>query len=180
MSGTEQIPVAKCPNCGYVYGDDLDYHFPNPSECQICGEETENTTVADEETVRSLAEGGLRADGGTLKGDTEHLEQSIPWEWHAVDGGDRTFIVRNVPEGTAELYVVSAVSRNVRTFARADAAIYDGKVVSTHYDEKLRTVEFQHDYAGNVGRHSVGEWLDEPAVRLKRLPEADLSEVFDL
>jgi hypothetical protein len=112
--------------------------------------------------------------------DTSHLEQSIPKEWHAVDGGDRTIIVRDVPEGTAELYVVSAVSRNVRTFARADAAIYDGNVVSTHYDEQVRTVEFQHDYAGNVGRRSVGEWLDEPAVRLKRLPEADLSEVFEL
>ena len=117
-------------------------------------------------------------DGSTSG--TEHLEQSLPEEWHAVDGGDRTFIVRDVPEGTAELFVVSAVSRNVRTFARADAAIYDGNVASTHYDEQMRTVEFQHDYAGNIGRRSVGEWLDEPAIRLKRLPKAGLSEVFEL
>jgi len=52
--GDEQIPVAKCPNCGYVYGDDLNYRFPNPSVCS-CGAETENTTVANPETVRSLA-----------------------------------------------------------------------------------------------------------------------------
>jgi len=88
MSGTEQIPVAKCPNCGYVYGDDLDYHFPNPSECQICGEETENTTVADEETVRSLAEGGLRADGGTVEDETERCPECgryPPEEGHKLD-----------------------------------------------------------------------------------------------
>lgn len=68
---TDQIAVAKCPNCGYVYGDDLDYRFPNPSECLKCGAETENTTVADPETVRSLADGGLRPDGGTVEADTE-------------------------------------------------------------------------------------------------------------
>lgn len=66
-SGTERVAVAKCPNCGYVYGDDLDYRFPNPSECLECGAETENTTVADPETVRSLADDGLRADGGTVE-----------------------------------------------------------------------------------------------------------------
>ena len=52
--GSERVPVAKCPNCGYIYGDDLDYRFPNASLCS-CGAETENTTVADAETVRSLA-----------------------------------------------------------------------------------------------------------------------------
>ncbi len=66
LSGTDQIPVAKCPNCGYVYGDDLEYRFPNPSVC-ACGEETETTTVADPETVRSLADDGLRADGGHIE-----------------------------------------------------------------------------------------------------------------
>jgi uncharacterized OB-fold protein len=49
------VPVAKCLNCGYVYGDDLEYRFPNPSVCENCGEKTENTTVADPETVRDLA-----------------------------------------------------------------------------------------------------------------------------
>lgn len=53
-SDTEQIPVGKCPDCGYVYGDDLEYRFPNPSICS-CGAETESTTVADADTVRSLA-----------------------------------------------------------------------------------------------------------------------------
>lgn len=110
---------------------------------------------------------------------TAHTDQSIPIEWHSVGFGDNTFVVRDVPEGSAELYVVSARSRNVRTFAKADAALYEGKVVSTHYDEDLRTVVFQHDYAGRVGRHGVDEWLEEPAIRLKKLPNGsgDIREV---
>lgn len=56
------IAVGKCPNCGYIYGDDLDYRFPEPSKCDGCGEELENTTVADEETVRDLADGKLPGD----------------------------------------------------------------------------------------------------------------------
>lgn len=62
-SGAGQtISVGKCPNCGYVCGDDLDYRFPNPSECRVCGEETEKTTVTSEETVRSLTEDGTDHD----------------------------------------------------------------------------------------------------------------------
>lgn len=112
---------------------------------------------------------------GTL---STHLDQSFPKEWHAIDGGDQTFVVRDVPEGTAEMYVASTKSRNVRTFARADAVLFDGKLVRPHYDEQTRTVEFQHDYAGRIARRSVAEWLDDPAVRLKKLPKADPTEVF--
>lgn len=61
--GTERITVAKCPNCGYVYGDDLEYRFPEPSVCS-CGTETEKTTVANAETVRSLNSEEARSDGG--------------------------------------------------------------------------------------------------------------------
>lgn len=50
------MPVGKCPNCGYVYGDDLDYRFPNPSACS-CGRELTNTTIAEADTVRELASG---------------------------------------------------------------------------------------------------------------------------
>jgi uncharacterized OB-fold protein len=64
MSETQKVAVAKCPNCGYVYGDDLEYRFPEPSVCS-CGTETDNTTVANIDTVRSLAadqgNGGDRA-----------------------------------------------------------------------------------------------------------------------
>jgi len=54
--GTGRIPVAKCPDCGYVFGEDLEFKFPEPSVCS-CGAETENTTVADADTVQSLAAG---------------------------------------------------------------------------------------------------------------------------
>jgi len=71
---TDRIAVAKCGNCGYVYGEDLDYRFPNPSRCLVCDEKTENTTTADAETVCDLAENGLRADGGQVTNGTEHEE----------------------------------------------------------------------------------------------------------
>lgn len=57
---SSRVPVGKCESCGYVAGDDLDYRFPNPSLCR-CGNELENTTVADAETVESLTEEGFRA-----------------------------------------------------------------------------------------------------------------------
>ena len=110
-------------------------------------------------------------------GGTEHIKQSIPHEWRSVGIDDRTLIVRDVPEGTVECFVISTTTRNVRSFARADAVLYEGKVVEPYYDEDIRCVEFVHDFAGTVGRHSVTEWLEEPAVRLKRLPSADLTEV---
>lgn len=56
---SSRVPVGKCLDCGYVAGDDLDYQFPNPSVCQ-CGNELENTTVADAETVESLTTEGLK------------------------------------------------------------------------------------------------------------------------
>jgi len=70
-TGVDEIAVGKCSNCGYIYGDDLDYRFPEPSECQHCGQSTKKTAVADEETVRSLAKDGLRPDDGTVAGDAE-------------------------------------------------------------------------------------------------------------
>lgn len=103
---------------------------------------------------------------------SEHIDQSIPYEWHAVDLGDRTAIVRSVPEGTAEMYLVSARSRNVRMLAQADAVLYEGNVTEPVYDADAKSVEFIHDYAGRVGFHLTDEWLDDPAVRLKRLPTA--------
>lgn len=33
--------VGKCPNCGYVYGDQVKLNFPNESECLGCGSELE-------------------------------------------------------------------------------------------------------------------------------------------
>jgi hypothetical protein len=101
--------------------------------------------------------------------ETKHIDQSPPYEWHAMAFDGRTFIVRDQPEGTAQLYVVSAASRNVRTFAKADAALYEGNVVWTHYNDDVGTVEFVHDYAGTVGKHGIESWFDEPAIRLKKI-----------
>lgn len=99
----------------------------------------------------------------------KHVDQGLPIEWHAYEYGDRVFVARDAPESTVELYVVSASSRNVRTFAKANGAIYEGKVVRPYYDPDTGFVDFVHDFAGTVDSYHVEEWLDEPAVRLSKL-----------
>lgn len=108
-----------------------------------------------------------------------HVDQSPPFEWSAWDGGDRTYIAWDKPERAgAEMFVVSAKTRNVRDLARADAVLYEGNLVFTRFDEDLRCVEFNHDYAGHMGRHHTEEWLDEPAVRLAKLPHVTGEELI--
>jgi hypothetical protein len=102
--------------------------------------------------------------------DSSHLEQSVPYEWTWTAVGGQDLIVHDVPEGLIEAYVVSAVSRNVRIFAGADAVLWDGSVVDAVYEPEYNTVRFQHAYAGRKGRRCVSEWLDEPAARLSKLP----------
>lgn len=110
--------------------------------------------------------------------ENQHVDQKVPLTWNAVEFGDHTLVIHDPAENGATAYVVSTISRNVRTFARADAALYEGKVVEPVYDEDTRTVEFYHNYAGRVGRASVAEFFEEPAVRLKRLPGLPDEEVL--
>lgn len=98
-----------------------------------------------------------------------HGEQSIPLEWGVARWGDERFVVRDVPEGMAELYRIQRQSDNPRALIRADAVIYNGMVVTAEYDEDLKAVQFYHDYAGRRGRVPVDEPIDEPAFMLKSL-----------
>lgn len=43
--------VGRCPNCGIVTGDELDYRFPNPCECNRCGSQLEKTMIASAEVI---------------------------------------------------------------------------------------------------------------------------------
>lgn len=98
-----------------------------------------------------------------------HLEQGLPKEWSKFGHAGHVYIARDVPEGVTALYVVSARSHNVRTFAKADAAIYDGTVCRTYYHEERGAVEFTHDYAATIAEHHITDWLEHPAIRLKTL-----------
>jgi hypothetical protein len=71
MIPDDQIPVAYCHECGYIWGDDLEYNFPNPSVCD-CGNETDRTTVAQEEMVRSLADDGPAPERSRRRVDDEN------------------------------------------------------------------------------------------------------------
>lgn len=110
-----------------------------------------------------------------------HVQQSMPRDWDTFKWGETTFVVYEVPEGPGvELYIPVAVTRNIRNLARADAVLYEGNLVRPHFDDTICNVEFCHDYAGTVGRHAASEWLDEPVVRLSKLPHADPQELIGL
>lgn len=103
---------------------------------------------------------------------SSHVQEGVPCEWkHWKIGGER-FIAHDVPEGSIRLYRVTITSRNVRVFASADTALYDGYVVNPHYHEPTNSVDFVHIYAGTKATHPVEEWLDEPAVKLEKIPPA--------
>lgn len=108
---------------------------------------------------------------------SKHTDQSLPYEWRAVEFGGNKLVVRSIPEGTAEAFVVTAETINVRSLAQADAVLYEGNVVEPDYDEDIHAVVFYHDWAGKVGSHRCEEFLDEPAVRLKRLEDVSLGGV---
>lgn len=131
----------------------------------------------------SGTEHGSSGDG-TQRGQSEkgtvHVDQSLPTEWLYYDLGGREMIIRDVPEGTVQCYVVSATTRNVRSLANADAVIYDGTVVNPHYDEDIRCVEFCHDFGGVIDRRSVTEWLDQPAVRLTWVEASNAEEIVNV
>ena len=109
---------------------------------------------------------------------TPHVDQSIPMDWAAFERGADTFVAYDVPERPGvDLFVVSTLTPDVRSLAKADAVLYEGNLVRPHWDEDLRIVKFFHDYAGRMGKHPVDEILDDPAVRLEHLPKVDLAEV---
>ena len=106
-------------------------------------------------------------------------QQGPPYDWLPFRSGDRTFVAYDVPEGLVELYVVSGASRNVRTFAGADAAIYNGELVGAYFDEDLRRIDFCHTWAGTIDSLHVDEWLDHPAIRLQKLPSSGLNALTE-
>lgn len=48
------IPVGICPNHGIVFGNDVEYNFPTPSECSECGEELPTTKMVNKTQVAAL------------------------------------------------------------------------------------------------------------------------------
>lgn len=125
------------------------------------------------DTARETGAGNSQTNSESADGPNHHLVQNYIREWHSWDVAGEQLIGYDVPEGTVRLYRVVSASRNVRAFASADAALYDGSVVDTFYDEQTKTIEFIHEYAGRKGSHRVTEWLDEPALRLERLSPGD-------
>lgn len=47
--------VGKCPEDGVIMGSEIDYRFPNPCACDLCGDELEKVVIATEEEIQSYA-----------------------------------------------------------------------------------------------------------------------------
>lgn len=105
--------------------------------------------------------------------DNPHLEESVPREWMAYEIEGEQLIAHDRPEAVVALYRVLGPSRIIRSFASADAALYNGHVVNTYYDNDIKTVEFVHEYAGRTGSHRVDEYLSHPALKLEKLPASN-------
>lgn len=156
------IPVAKCPNCGYIYGDDLDYRFPSPSVCLKCDEETENTTMGDRETVESLAgEKEVATDGGEPQETwMEHYgRQSHP-------DGDRCDL--EYCEGCGLAFTTTELGHYVDS-------------VDVGGDAEGGTAQVFRQEADRLGREwlgfeeeDVGAWCDSCSDRLQRKRSAEL------
>lgn len=98
-----------------------------------------------------------------------HADQNPPYEWRAVEHNGQTFVAWDQPEGIAQLFVVTGQTKNVRALVSTNHVLYDGNIVQTHYDDKLHRVAFSHEFAGNVARHQITDWLDKPVIQLKKI-----------
>lgn len=51
-SGSEQkLPAGICPEHGTIAGDAVQFNFPNPASCSICGSELERAALATEAEI---------------------------------------------------------------------------------------------------------------------------------
>lgn len=117
---------------------------------------------------------------GDMPDDTVHTNQSVPYEWRAVDCGGETLVVHDVPEGIVDCYRVADTTRNPRVFLQHDAVLWEGMVVEPVYDDTTRCVRLQHVYAGTKERVGVTEWVEKPVVLLERCRTVDLATVLDI
>lgn len=74
------------------------------------------------------------------------------------------------PPETGEMYEVVGQTRNPRAMASCDALAFDGTFVEPYTDGPL--VKLQHPRAGRYDSFHAEEWLDEPVLKLRRLPGA--------
>jgi hypothetical protein len=100
----------------------------------------------------------------------KHTDQSVPIEWHGYEHNGETYVVHKVPEGSVDVFRVAEATRNPRVMYNYHAVLYDGNLLTTHYDNQMRTVILQHKMAGRMASLYVADMLDNPAVCLERLP----------
>lgn len=111
-------------------------------------------------------------------GAVRHVKQTFPYEWKAVENGNDTFILHDVPEGTVACYRLEKVTRNVRVIAQADAVLWNGVFVEPVYDRGLKHVELSHRFGGIRDQLPIEERVD-PVPILARLEMTKWGKVED-
>jgi len=53
--GDEKIAAGECPEHGVVVGDAVEWKFPNPAECGICGSDLKIAGMATESELQEYA-----------------------------------------------------------------------------------------------------------------------------
>lgn len=54
---SDKVDAGKCENCGIVSGDDVNWNFPLPATCDICGLELVTAGVVSKEKLEEITEG---------------------------------------------------------------------------------------------------------------------------
>jgi hypothetical protein len=114
----------------------------------------------------------MTRDSFTLDAAPRHLEAGFPPEWFTVRVGDEAVIVNEAREGSISTYTIAGTTTNARVLATADAVLWEGDVLQTHWNGT--SVVLQHTFAGISERLPVVEFLDDPVPTLEQTEMIDL------
>lgn len=42
---TEDTKIGECESCGIITDDDINFNFPNPAQCNLCGKELSRASI---------------------------------------------------------------------------------------------------------------------------------------
>lgn len=107
---------------------------------------------------------------------TTHTEQSIPYEWRAVELGEETLVIHDVPESLPECYRIAGRTLEASMLEVVDAVLYEGTLVEPVFDDQTRKIRLSHAYAGRRASFDPEMEFDSPVVLLERCDHVELDQ----
>jgi hypothetical protein len=120
----------------------------------------------------------MPASTGSLDGQTtldvpnRHVDAGVLPDWFAVRANEEVVIIHEPDPESTTTYTLGAPTDNPRTLSRADAILWNGSVVQTHYEDGA--VILSHMFGGSVDRLHVTDRLDDPVPTLERTERISL------